>query len=209
MLELGIVGPILTLLAALNVALHLKLDIQKISRRESSRFGEPSTELSRFIIGSVAFSTILLFIIVGMISLAWLWFGLEWMNALVIVLLDPSLSVWISGLFLLVIGIILHAWSRYIRQEMVSSWVMNRDYKLIVTGPYSRIRHPSYASYILSFIGISLLLPSVFTMLTLMGIPGYYSIALQEEKMLISQFGDEYIQYMQKTGRFIPRSIST
>ncbi len=209
MLELGIVGPILTLLATLNVVLHLKLDFQKISHRGASRFGEPSIEISGFIIGSVAFSTLLLFIIIGMISVAWLWFGLEWMNVLVIALLDPSLSVWISGLFLLVIGIILHAWSRYIRQEMASSWTMNREHKLVVTGPYSRIRHPSYVSYILSFIGIFLLLPSIFTMLTLIGIPGYYSIAIQEEKMLISQFEDEYIQYMQKTGRFIPRSIST
>jgi protein-S-isoprenylcysteine O-methyltransferase Ste14 len=26
-----------------------------------------------------------------------------------------------------------------------------------------------------------------------------------EEQMMIEQFGDEYINYMQKTGRFFPR----
>jgi protein-S-isoprenylcysteine O-methyltransferase Ste14 len=82
---------------------------------------------------------------------------------------------------------------------------MTETHKLIMKGPYSRIRHPSYLSYALSFIGLVLMMPSVLTVILLVGIPGYYTLAVQEEQLLISHFGNDYRNYMMKTGRFMPK----
>jgi protein-S-isoprenylcysteine O-methyltransferase Ste14 len=45
----------------------------------------------------------------------------------------------------------------------------------------------------------------VLTVILLVGIPGYYMAAAQEEQLLISHFGNDYRNYMMKTGRFIPK----
>jgi protein-S-isoprenylcysteine O-methyltransferase Ste14 len=54
-------------------------------------------------------------------------------------------------------------------------------------------------------VGLFLLVPSVATTILLFGIPAYYSIAKREEEMLLEQFGEEYREYMKKTGRMAPR----
>ena len=33
----------------------------------------------------------------------------------------------------------------------------------------------------------------------------FYPISIKEEKLMIDQFGDEYRDYMKRTGRFLPR----
>jgi len=80
------------------------------------------------------------------------------------------------------------------------------DHIIKKDGVYRLIRHPSYTGLILSFLGfgislnnwISLLiicLPVISAML--------YRIRI-EEKLLIDQFGIEYIDYMKKTYRLVP-----
>jgi protein-S-isoprenylcysteine O-methyltransferase Ste14 len=87
---------------------------------------------------------------------------------------------------------------------MASSWEMDDTHQLVTHGPYSRIRHPSYLSYILSMFGLFLMIPSICTLIILIGIPGYSWISMYEEKLLLAQFGDEYESYMQRSGRFFP-----
>jgi protein-S-isoprenylcysteine O-methyltransferase Ste14 len=52
--------------------------------------------------------------------------------------------------------------------------------------------------------GLYLAIPSIATLVVLVGIPGYYLISLGEEKLLLSHFGEDYELYMEKTGRFLP-----
>jgi len=88
---------------------------------------------------------------------------------------------------------------------MAASCAMSEKHRLIVKGPYSRIRHLSYISYCLCIVGVLLLLPSILSFITIIGIPGYYIVALKEEGLLISSFGDEYQLYISRTGRFFPK----
>jgi protein-S-isoprenylcysteine O-methyltransferase Ste14 len=81
---------------------------------------------------------------------------------------------------------------------------MSDAHTLVTHGPYSRIRHPSYLSYMLTMLGLFLALPSIYTIVILIGIPGYYLLSICEEKLLISHFGKEYESYMRRTGRFLP-----
>ncbi|MHA2004522.1 MAG: methyltransferase family protein [Candidatus Thorarchaeota archaeon] len=209
MLDFFTAGPIVGLLAFADVMLHLHLDIKKSMSTGERVFREPRTNLSSSTLGAVSVSTLLAFVVTLLIPAAWLYGAGNELFLLLIPLIDPPLSVWFLGLILLACGIILHGWSRYARQEMASSWAMSTGHDLVQIGPYSRIRHPSYTSYFLSFAGLILMLPSMVTLVMLLGYPGYYLISLIEEKHLLQHFGEQYKDYMTRTGRFMPSFRST
>jgi protein-S-isoprenylcysteine O-methyltransferase Ste14 len=91
----------------------------------------------------------------------------------------------------------------------IALWHQENDApKHIVTwGAYGRVRHPFYASFLLCLTGTVLALPHLVTVLILL-----YSIvalnltaAREERRLSQSEFGEEYRQYMTRTGRFWPR----
>lgn len=82
----------------------------------------------------------------------------------------------------------------------------HRPVEIISTGIYSKIRHPQYFGAILSHIGISLLLSSLFSILsTPLIIVVLFLFSWKEEKELLREFGKEYEEYKRKTPMLIPR----
>ena len=84
---------------------------------------------------------------------------------------------------------------------------LNADHRLVTRGVYRFMRHPMYTSFFVSGLGQALLLanwaagPSALVavaLLVLVRVP-------HEEKMMIDQFGDEYRDYMRRTGGVLPR----
>jgi len=80
------------------------------------------------------------------------------------------------------------------------------QHRLIVSGPYNRVRHPMYTAIFCNAIANALLsanwliAATSILSVTLM----YFARVTDEERMLIEQFGDEYRAYMQRTGRLLP-----
>jgi protein-S-isoprenylcysteine O-methyltransferase Ste14 len=80
------------------------------------------------------------------------------------------------------------------------------EHKLSTSGPYRWVRHPLYtigSSFIISF---GLMADNWF--IALMGILAFIAMAIRtpkEEANLIEKFGDEYREYMRRTGRFLPK----
>lgn len=82
----------------------------------------------------------------------------------------------------------------------------HRPEKVISTGIYSRIRHPQYFGAILSHIGITILLSSLYSLLsTPLIIFLIYLFSWKEEKELIREFGKEYEVYKKKVPMMLPR----
>ncbi len=80
--------------------------------------------------------------------------------------------------------------------------------KLVTRGPYSRIRHPVYTAAILMVLATTLLfLHAVLVVGLLAMVAIAYRKSLLEEGLLSSEkgFGNDYRNYMLKTGRFLPR----
>lgn len=84
---------------------------------------------------------------------------------------------------------------------------MRKDHELIVHGVYRRVRHPMYAAIFLFAVAQGLLLQN-----WLAGWGGFVSFAIlylvrvpREEKMMCEFFGDSYRDYMQRTGKLLPR----
>ena len=97
-------------------------------------------------------------------------------------------------------------------KKMGKSWRMgiNPDDKtqLIITGPYSFVRHPIYALSSLLMICTVVILPS-----PIMLVCGVIHIAFlnweasREELYLVRLHGEDYAGYARRTGRFFPRSL--
>lgn len=80
--------------------------------------------------------------------------------------------------------------------------------KLVTTGIYSYMRHPQYTGFILMTLGLLVHWATIplLVMWPLLIIQ-YIRLAKKEEQEMITQFGDEYREYMEKVPRFIPNKF--
>ena len=114
---------------------------------------------------------------------------------------------WIQviGIPLETMGYFLFLWSVLERGRYATSWEMQEDHKLVTSGPYRYVRHPSYLAYFIMFFGLFLLLLSLIALVPLIAIPGYARLTTHEEELLVKRFGDAYVKYHKRTGRFLPK----
>ncbi|SEW11290.1 Isoprenylcysteine carboxyl methyltransferase (ICMT) family protein [Chitinophaga sp. YR573] len=83
---------------------------------------------------------------------------------------------------------------------------IRRDHKIIQQGLYKYLRHPSYLGSLFSFLGNGFALNNWYGMLIVF-IPvtlAFMNRMRVEEELLISNFGQEYIDYKKRTWRLIP-----
>ncbi len=75
-------------------------------------------------------------------------------------------------------------------------------------GLYSFIRHPQYLALAVWGIAMSILWPRFIVLVTLsIMFVLYYFLAKDEERRMLSQYGESYTKYMEKTGMFFPKFI--
>jgi protein-S-isoprenylcysteine O-methyltransferase Ste14 len=85
--------------------------------------------------------------------------------------------------------------------------VMSKQ-ELLTRGPFSRVRHPTDTGILLMVLAAALLFLHIVLIVGFLALLGIaYKKAVLEEKLLSSEkgFGQEYRNYMLKTGRFLPR----
>lgn len=110
------------------------------------------------------------------------------------------------GVVLLAIGCTLRLWPVFVLGDRFSGLVaIQAGHTLVTTGIYRFIRHPSYLGLILTMIGWGLGFRSGVGLL----IAGLIVVVLlarirSEERLLLSQFGDEYAAYRARTWRLVP-----
>ena len=104
-------------------------------------------------------------------------------------------------------SILLVAWiHRELGRQYSAELAIQKEHALVTTGPYARTRHPMYT--VLNMFSLSMalttsdLLVILFAALIVVPFPW---IARAEEEMLLETFGDDYREYMRRTGRFFPR----
>jgi protein-S-isoprenylcysteine O-methyltransferase Ste14 len=80
------------------------------------------------------------------------------------------------------------------------------NHTLVTNGIYKHIRHPGYLSDILIFVGMSLTMGNLISIIAvpIMFFPAYIYRIYTEEKMLIDIFGNSYMEYQKTSMRLIP-----
>ena len=102
---------------------------------------------------------------------------------------------------------LLVAWiHRELGRQYSAELAIQKEHALVTTGPYARTRHPMYT--VLNMFSLSMalttsnLLVLLFAALVVVPFPW---IVRAEEEMLLETFGEDYREYMERTGRFFPR----
>ncbi len=90
----------------------------------------------------------------------------------------------------------------------ITDTVVTRAHHTLVTdGPFRWVRHPFYVAFAMAMAADSLVTANWFLALTGAIVVALIAIRTRtEEQKLIERFGDEYRQYMERTGRFVPRA---
>jgi protein-S-isoprenylcysteine O-methyltransferase Ste14 len=119
--------------------------------------------------------------------------------------IDGEITRWV-GVFLFAIGGALRLWPVFILGNRFSGLVaIQPGHRLVTTGIYSAIRHPSYLGLFMSALGWALAFRSgAGVLLTLLLIVPIVGRMRSEENLLRTQFGAEYETYRARTSRLIP-----
>jgi protein-S-isoprenylcysteine O-methyltransferase Ste14 len=118
---------------------------------------------------------------------------------------DCAALAW-SGVALTVAG---HAFSVWARIHLGKYWsgtvALKVDHKIIDTGPYALVRHPIYTGLLTSALGSAIAAGTkeAFVGLFIM-IAGYIVKWKREEKIMLSEFGAAYADYMKRTKVIVP-----
>jgi protein-S-isoprenylcysteine O-methyltransferase Ste14 len=81
-----------------------------------------------------------------------------------------------------------------------------QEHKLVTCGPYRWVRHPLYTVGSSMFIAFGMMADNWF--IAALGMLTFILMAIRtpkEEANLVEKFGDEYREYMKRTGRFLPK----
>ncbi|HEX6270356.1 MAG TPA: isoprenylcysteine carboxylmethyltransferase family protein [Anaerolineales bacterium] len=148
------------------------------------------------ILGLVGFVTVITYVI----DSSWLsWASLPF----------PLWLRW-TGVGIALLGFALLQWAQ---NTLGKNWSdtprMIQDQALITTGPYQFIRHPIYTAFLLILGSILFISANWFVGMAWIGMT-ILEVASRigfEENLMLEYFGDQYREYMKKTGQFLPRFI--
>lgn len=135
----------------------------------------------------------------------------------ILYIINPDWMAWSSlplpgwlrwgGVIVAVLGFGLLQWSQ---NTLGASWSdsprLMEGHLMVTSGPYKRIRHPIYTSFLLILSSTFLISASWFIggcWILMMALDINLRIT-REEELMISRYGDQYREYMTRTGRFFP-----
>lgn len=111
-----------------------------------------------------------------------------------------------AGVALFAAGGALRLWPVFVLGDRFSGLVaIQPGHTLVTSGVYRTIRHPSYLGLLVSSLGWGLAFNTwVGVLLTAFLVPPLIARIHAEERLLASQFGDEYEAYRARTSRLLP-----
>ncbi len=115
----------------------------------------------------------------------------------------------VAGALGLLGSLALYEWARSsIRgQRFVYALSGETPTEVWTVGPFAYIRHPFYASYILSFVSTAVMFPNPLSALVAIGaVVVFRAIAVREEALFAAgPLATEYARYARRTGRLFPK----
>ncbi len=111
------------------------------------------------------------------------------------------------GIALILVGTALRGYAiRVLGRYFVITVAVGPDQRVVESGPYRLIRHPSYTGALLALLGIALALTNWASLAAIIlgNAVGFSYRILVEERVLSRALGQRYIAYMRRTRRLIP-----
>ena len=106
----------------------------------------------------------------------------------------------------MVAGLLFAVWARlHLGRNWSRSVTVKEGHELIITGPYTLVRHPIYTGILAGFLGTAIALSQVrgFIGFVLIFI-AFWAKLRREEAWMRSQFGETYAAYARHTAALVP-----
>ncbi|MDE2195752.1 MAG: isoprenylcysteine carboxylmethyltransferase family protein [Gammaproteobacteria bacterium] len=119
----------------------------------------------------------------------------------------PSLLVQVAGLIIMGIGILVRSIAiAQLGRYHTPNVAVLADHRVVDSGFYHYVRHPSYLGALIAFLGWSLALGNWLSLLIIMGlaVAVYLYRIHEEEAALTAALGEKYRDYCRRTKRLIP-----
>ena len=118
----------------------------------------------------------------------------------------PAWFRWTGVGLLAVVGALLFWTLRQLGRNLTDTVVTRREHTLVTDGPYRWVRNPFYDCAALLIVASALAMANWFLLVT----DGLVFVLLvvrtrTEEEKLLARFGEDYRNYMNRTGRFLSR----
>ena len=146
------------------------------------------------------------------VAVLWITIGLALTSAVMVIARVPEAAIdsptvfWL-GCVLFGVGLSLRWYSIfYLGRFFTVIVAIHSRHEVVDTGPFKRIRHPTYAGALLAFLGLALCLGNWLSVLLVM-LPIGWAFGRRmnvEESALSSALGKPYTHYMQRTKRLVP-----
>jgi protein-S-isoprenylcysteine O-methyltransferase Ste14 len=113
----------------------------------------------------------------------------------------------VIGFFVFVFGLVLRWYSiGYLGKFFTVDVAIHSEHRVIESGPYRYIRHPSYTGALLAFLGLGLSSGN-WCSVAVFVLPPFLAFLVRinvEERALEEAMGEQYRSYQQRTKRLIP-----
>jgi protein-S-isoprenylcysteine O-methyltransferase len=119
----------------------------------------------------------------------------------------PAWAIFPAGFGLYAFGLALRWWAIiYLGRFFTVNVAVTSDHRVVDSGPYRYIRHPSYTGALLAFLGLGLCLLNALSVI-IVTIPIFLAFQKRigvEEKVLTEALGPDYRDYSRRTKRLVP-----
>ncbi|HLO16887.1 MAG TPA: isoprenylcysteine carboxylmethyltransferase family protein [Anaerolineales bacterium] len=182
------------LFAAVGISSYFRRKADKESGEKISRRVDGTAMLTAIRLGGLILWLSPLIYLINPAWMAWSKMGLpEWLR-------------WIGvGIGLLCVCLIYWLF-RSIGTGITPTSATRKGHVLVTHGPYRWVRHPLYTVGSSLFISFGMMADNWF--IAALGLLTFIIMAIRtpkEEANLLEKFGDEYRDYMKRTGRFLPK----
>jgi protein-S-isoprenylcysteine O-methyltransferase Ste14 len=113
----------------------------------------------------------------------------------------------LAGVAVAVVGIVATVAAQL---AMGASWRVGVDpaerTSLVTSGPFALVRNPIFTATLVTFLGLTLAVPSLFSIIGLIVLVVGVELQVRpvEEPHLLDVHGAAYVQFAARTGRFLP-----
>jgi protein-S-isoprenylcysteine O-methyltransferase Ste14 len=119
---------------------------------------------------------------------------------------DGGLILQMMGVACLAVSLWLNVWARRHLKQFYSERVeIQREHRIIDTGPYAYVRHPVFTSFFGLVIGLFFVNPSLTTLFLIVYTFWDFIRAARQEEALLMKNLPGYKLYMKRTSAYFPR----
>jgi protein-S-isoprenylcysteine O-methyltransferase Ste14 len=119
----------------------------------------------------------------------------------------PQLGAALLAALLALAAAALSLWAGATFPSVTTGHYVLEDHQVVSDGPYGWVRHPIYVGVFMIWISLALAFASPIALLITLAyvIPIYCLYMREEEDMLKTQLGEEYLRYFERVGMLFPR----